>query len=299
MDGFLNVYKPLGITSSDAVLMVRKLLPRGTRVGHGGTLDPEAEGVLPVCIGKAARLFDYIIDKQKTYIAELKLGISTDTQDAVGTVIRRGDASGITREMVEAVLPHFVGDVKQVPPMYSALKRDGKRLYELARKGEEVELEARDIRIDAVTLLDMQGDVCTLQVDCGKGVYIRTLCSDIGDRLGCGGHMLTLKRSRAGAFDGADALMPDMIRSAAAQGTLEEKLMPLDYPLSHYPMLDLDGECTHAVKNGNPIPPEKVSGGFAVGTVLRVYLEGRFAGMGEITEDGGLRFRAMLMTFEA
>ncbi len=299
MDGFLNVYKPLGITSSDAVLMVRKLLPRGTRVGHGGTLDPEAEGVLPVCIGKAARLFDYIIDKQKTYIAELKLGITTDTQDAVGNVIRTGDASGITKEMVEAVLPRFIGDIKQVPPMYSALKRDGKKLYELARKGEEVELEARDVHIHDISFSEMQGDVCKLKVDCGKGVYIRTLCNDIGEALGCGGHMLGLKRSRAGVFDETDALTPDEIRAAAADGTLEEKLLPLDAPLSQFPLVELDGECTHAVKNGNPVPAEKVHTDREPGAVVRVYLEGRFAGMGEITEDGGLRFRAMLMNFEA
>ena len=142
MNGFLNINKPAGRTSSDAVVFVRKRLPRGTAVGHGGTLDPEARGVLPVCVGQATRLFDYIIDKQKTYVARLKLGIETDTQDATGQVVRELPVHAGEAE-VRAALPDFVGEIELVPPMYSALKRDGQRLYKLARRGEAVSLEPR------------------------------------------------------------------------------------------------------------------------------------------------------------
>ena len=157
MDGFLNVNKPLGRTSSDVVVFVRRRLPKGTRVGHGGTLDPEASGVLPVCVGAAARLFDYIIDKQKTYVATLQLGQETDTQDATGQVVRECPVS-VTEEDVRRVLGNFTGVIRQVPPMYSAIKKDGKRLYQLARKGESVEIPARECRVDGVQLMQILGE---------------------------------------------------------------------------------------------------------------------------------------------
>ena len=180
MDGFINVNKPLGKTSSDVVVYVRRRLPRGTRVGHGGTLDPEASGVLPVCVGGAARLFDYIIDKEKTYIATLRLGIVTDTQDAGGAVIQTREVSARLEDVARA-LPHFEGEIEQIPPMYSAIKKDGKRLYQLARNGESVEIPARKCRVYGIELLEDLGDNrYKLRVRCGKGVYIRTLCHDIG-----------------------------------------------------------------------------------------------------------------------
>ena len=145
MDGFLNILKPPGMSSGDMVFQARRLLPRGTRVGHGGTLDPDAAGVLPVCVGRAARLFDYIIDKQKTYIAELRLGVVTDTQDASGAVLERRDASTVTEADVRAALPRFTGTISQIPPMYSALKRGGQKLCDLARRGESLELRQGDV----------------------------------------------------------------------------------------------------------------------------------------------------------
>ena len=150
LNGFLNMLKPPGMSSSDLVTFVKRRLPKGTRVGHGGTLDPDAAGVLPVCIGRATRLFDYIIDKQKEYIAELNLGVATDTQDATGAPVSVSDASHITPDDVRAVLPRFTGTIQQVPPAFSAIKRDGRRMYDLARKGQAVELEAREVQVDAV-----------------------------------------------------------------------------------------------------------------------------------------------------
>ena len=206
MNGFLIANKPTGITSSNLVVFVRKRLPRGTAIGHGGTLDPEASGVLPLCIGSATRLFDYIIDKKKTYVAEVQLGAITDTQDATGSVIETR-AVEATENDLRAVLAEFVGEIEQIPPMYSAIKRGGQRLYQLARRGETIEVEPRKCRVEGVELMGQTGENrYRIRVDCGKGVYIRTLCHDIGLRLGCGAHMASLQRTAAGVFTLENAL---------------------------------------------------------------------------------------------
>lgn len=294
MDGFINVNKPLGKTSSDVVVYVRRRLPRGTRVGHGGTLDPEASGVLPVCVGGAARLFDYIIDKEKTYIATLKLGVVTDTQDASGTVVETRDVSATADDVIRA-LPHFEGEIAQIPPMYSAIKKDGKRLYQLARQGETVEIPARKCRVHGIELLEDLGDNrYKLRVRCGKGVYIRTLCHDIGAYLGCGGHMATLERVAAGAFRIEDALTLEEIDALYQAGRLEEALMPMDFPIGHIPRIDVDAERMHAVKNGNPLRQKWIEGEAPEGPV-RIYIGGEFCGIGEKDAEGTIRFRAMLL----
>ncbi|MBE5809264.1 MAG: tRNA pseudouridine(55) synthase TruB [Clostridiales bacterium] len=295
MDGFLVANKPRGMTSSDVVVTVRRLLPRGTAIGHGGTLDPEASGVLPLCIGKATRLFDYVIDKKKTYVAELQLGVETDTQDATGNVVRTSPITA-DREALLDVLPTFTGDIEQIPPMYSAIKQNGKRLYKLARSGEIVERPARRCHVDDIRLTAALGeDRYRIEVDCGKGVYIRTLCHDIGNALGCGGHMAALTRMRAGLFDLQHALTPDEIRRAAQEGALEAKLYALDAPIEHLPKVTVGPEAAHAVKNGNPLRPQWLTGdSLRVGEAARIYLEDRFAGIGEAREDGCVRFRCML-----
>ena len=294
MNGFLNVNKPTGRTSSDAVVFVRKRLPRGTAVGHGGTLDPEACGVLPVCVGRATRLFDYIIDKQKTYVARLKLGVATDTQDATGRVIETRPVTATAGD-VRAVLPRFIGDIEQVPPMYSALKRDGERLYKLARRGESVELKPRACRVDGIEYLgDEGGDVHLLKIDCGKGVYMRTLCHDIGRALGCGGHMLTLERTAAGIFRIEDALTLEAIDELSRTGALRDALLPLDAPLGHLPAVRVGEAARHAVINGNPIKARWLDGPVPAADAVRVYLNDTFAGIGSPLEDGSVKFRAML-----
>ena len=294
MNGFLIVNKPTGRTSSDAVVFVRKRLPRGTSVGHGGTLDPEASGVLPVCVGSATRLFDYIIDKQKTYVARLKLGVETDTQDATGQVVYTLPVN-VGEKEVREVLPRFIGDIEQVPPMYSALKRDGQRLYKLARKGETVALEPRKCRVDNIEYLGCEGDdVHLLKIDCGKGVYIRTLCHDIGRALGCGGHMLTLERTAAGIFKIEDALMLDAIDRLVQAGALAQALIPLDAPLGHLPEVRVGEACRHAVINGNPLKPQWLDRPAPECDAVRVYLNGAFAGIGQPQSDGSVKFKAML-----
>ena len=294
MNGFLIVNKPTGRTSSDAVVFVRKRLPRGTAVGHGGTLDPEASGVLPVCVGSATRLFNYIIDKQKTYVARLKLGVETDTQDATGRVVATMPVTAGETE-VRAVLKDFIGEIEQVPPMYSALKRDGQRLYKLARRGETVALEPRKCRVDDIEYLGYEGDdTHLLRIKCGKGVYIRTLCHDIGRALGCGGHMLTLERTAAGIFRIEDALTPEQIDALAREGKLESALLPLDQPLEHLPAVRVGDQCRHAVKNGNPLKAQWLDAPAPACDAVRVYLNDAFAGIGQPQPDGSVKFKAML-----
>ena len=294
MNGFLNVYKPTGRTSSDVVVFVRKRLPRGTAVGHGGTLDPEASGVLPVCVGSATRLFDYIIDKRKVYVARLKLGVETDTQDATGQVIAQHTVDAGEAE-IRAVLPRFTGNILQVPPMYSALKRDGKRLYQLARKGESVALEPRPCQVDAIEYSCHEGgDVHVLRITCGKGVYIRTLCHDIGRALGCGAHMQSLERVAAGIFDIESALTPAQVDALATAGRLQEALVPLDAPLAHLPLVRVGDRCRHAVLNGNPLRSAWLSQPAPQVEAVRVYLNDEFAGIGAPQPNGDVKFRAML-----
>ena len=294
MNGFLNLNKPTGRTSSDVVVFVRKRLPRGTAVGHGGTLDPEASGVLPVCVGSATRLFDYIIDKRKVYVARIRLGIETDTQDATGQVVAQRPVN-VGEDDILGLLPRFTGEIMQVPPMYSALKRDGKRLYQLARRGESVALEPRPCHVEAIEYLGSEGDgVYRLRISCGKGVYIRTLCHDIGRALGCGAHMQTLERVAAGIFRIESALTPDQVDALFAQGRLSEALTPLDAPLSHLPEVRVGERCRHAVVNGNPLRAAWLDRPCPEAEVVRVYLNDEFAGIGAPQPDGDIKFRAML-----
>ena len=294
MDGFLVLNKPLGKTSSDCVVFVRKRLPRGTAIGHGGTLDPMASGVLPVCVGAATRLFDYIIDKQKTYVAELQLGVVTDTQDATGAVVETRSVN-VTEADVRAALPRFIGEIWQTPPMYSAIKRGGKRLYELARRGESVEIAPRACRVDDVRLTASLGNGrYRLEVDCGKGVYIRTLCHDIGAYLGCGGHMASLARTRAGVFTLENALTLEEVDALGAEG-LEARLLPMDAAIAHLSAVRVEARHRAAVRNGMPLRPEWLDAPAPQAEALRVYVGGEFAGIGAPREDGSVRFRAMLL----
>lgn len=294
MNGFLNIDKPLGMTSSDVVVFVRKRLEKGTRVGHGGTLDPDASGVLPLCVGRATRLFDYIIEKEKTYVTVLKLGVETDTQDASGQIVRQCPVTSGAAD-VQTVLPEFIGEIEQIPPMYSAIKKNGKRLYQLARKGETVEVAPRACLVHGITLAENMGENrYRLRIRCGKGVYIRTLCHDIGARLGCGGHMASLERVAAGAFRIEDALSLARVDELARSGSLASALLPMDYPLVHIPAVFVGEEAAHAVKNGNPLKSVWVQSPAPTG-IVRVYLMDRFCGMGFVEPNGDVRFKAMLL----
>jgi len=253
MNGILNIDKPPGMTSHDVVARVRRLAHL-KRVGHAGTLDPDATGVLLVCLGAATRLSDFLADEGKEYRATLALGVTTTTEDASGEVLMRADASHLIETDLAAVLPRFVGDVSQIPPMVSAVHHEGRRLYQLAREGVTVERAARTIRIDAIGLLDfMPGEVATatLDVACGKGTYIRTLCADLGAALGVGGHMATLRRTRVGGFGIQTATPLTDLTEENLPGRLVSPADALDRLPAHRAETEADGD---AIRHGRALP---------------------------------------------
>ena len=249
IDGILNIDKPYGITSMDVVRRLKRASGQ-RRVGHGGTLDPIATGVLPICFGQATRLMENVVGGSKTYFATVELGASTDTYDALGEVTERRDASGIALGDVERAVWAFAGEIQQMPPMYSALKRDGKRLYDLARAGIEVEREPRSVVAHAIALNDWAPPVATLQVDCGKGFYMRSLAHDLGQALGCGGHLKTLARLRNGIFTVSDALSLDEAEERFADGSWREVVHSPDAVLGEMRALIVGTRLEEMIRNG-------------------------------------------------
>ena len=251
MDGVFNIYKEKGFTSHDVVAVVRKTVHM-KKVGHGGTLDPAAEGVLPVCLGRATKLTDYIMEGQKTYLAELTLGVTTDTQDATGQVLKQRPVT-VSREALETAVAGFIGEIWQVPPMYSARKVNGKKLYDLARNGEEVERQARKIRIFNIEVEEYSCPKAKLLVTCGKGTYIRTLCADLGEALGCGGHMSALTRTAVGRFTLENALTLDQLKTLAEAGRAEEALLGVEEALAGYGKAVVLPKYEKLLQNGAPL----------------------------------------------
>jgi len=248
MNGILIIDKPADWTSFDVIAKLRGML-KEKRIGHGGTLDPMATGVLPVFVGRATRAAEFCENAEKEYVAGLRLGLVTDTQDTTGQTLSE-HAVLVTKKDLEAVLPRFLGAQMQIPPMYSAIKQDGRKLYELARKGVEVPRPARGITIPTIELLDGGGSEYVLRVVCSKGTYIRTLCHDIGAALGCGGVMSSLRRTRAGAFSIDMAHTLDEIQSAVSTCQTGKLVKPVDSLFSEYPSVSLDEAETRKVKNG-------------------------------------------------
>ncbi len=255
MDGIINVYKEKGYTSHDVVAKLRGIL-RMKKIGHTGTLDPDAEGVLPVCLGKATKLCDLLTDKTKTYQAVLLLGQETDTQDTTGEVLAQYPVNATEEEVREAV-ESFLGPYMQVPPMYSALKVNGKKLYELARAGKEVEREARPVEILEIHVDSIELPRVTMTVTCSKGTYIRTLCYDIGRKLGCGGCMEHLLRTRVDRFELADSLKLSQIEEFRDRGEVENHVIAVDEVFAGLPAYTaVPGDGDKLVHNGNPFPIE-------------------------------------------
>jgi len=261
MNGIIIIDKPADWTSHDVIAKLRGVLKQ-KRIGHGGTLDPMATGVLPVFIGRATRAAEFCENAEKEYIAELQLGIITDTQDITGNILQKNEVS-ITAEDLAAILPRFTGAIKQIPPMYSAVKKDGKKLYELARKGIDVPREPRNVYISKLEQCHSDSPSQGLQSDetknankfmlrivCSKGTYIRTLCHDIGAALGCGGTLSALRRTRAGVFKIEDAHALDDVISAALTDSVSTLIKPVDSIFSDYPSLTLDQLEVSKAKNG-------------------------------------------------
>lgn len=295
MDGILNILKPPDMTSFDVVAFLRGVL-RIKKIGHAGTLDPGAVGVLPVCIGKATKAIEYMMEKDKVYRTELTLGADTDTQDSTGTVLNTWDAD-LTEESVREAFKSFVGTYGQVPPMYSAVKVNGKKLYELARSGITVEREAREVEIHSLDILSIERDRDTVgerrmrvlfDVHCSKGTYIRTLCADIGKALNCGGHMSFLLRSRSGVFEISGALTLEEVKQLEETGALGDRLIKVEKVFGDFEAIVLEGQEEKRFLNGQRFKYDK---GPAKCGLVRVYGPGQvFLALGKLvpSQDGML-----------
>ncbi len=252
MDGILNINKPQGKTSFSIVAMIKRLTGE-RRVGHAGTLDPAATGVLPVCLGRGTRVVEFLVDATKAYRAQIELGLATDTYDATGKVTYKGDSAGITRKQLESALASFRGLIQQTPPMYSALKHQGKPLYELARAGISIERESRPVKIHSLELLDWQPPVVTIEVVCGKGTYIRSLAHDLGQVLGCGATLKSLVRLRCGFFDIKDAVSVSQLEDAFRYGYWQHFVYPLDIVLLNWSAMVVSDDTGRVIRNGSPV----------------------------------------------
>ncbi len=249
MDGILIIDKSLGETSFGVVAAVRRLC-RERRVGHAGTLDPLASGVLPVCVGKATRVVEYLMEHSKKYRAEVEFGVVTDTGDAEGQITKRGDAAAVDANAVALALSRFRGPIQQTPPMFSALKHNGKRLYEMARAGITVDRPSRTVEIYAIDLVSWAPPVATIEVTCSRGTYIRSLAHDLGQDLACGAYLKNLSRLRYGPFDIADAISLPRLAEAVGDGDWSRLLSPLDSVMSHLPALTATADEADAIRHG-------------------------------------------------
>ncbi|MGR1220170.1 tRNA pseudouridine(55) synthase TruB [Metapseudomonas otitidis] len=292
VSGILILDKPRGMSSNQALQKVRWLL-NAEKAGHTGSLDPLATGVLPLCFGEATKFSQYLLDADKGYETVAQLGVTTTTGDAEGEVLERRDVT-VGRDELEAALGRFRGEIQQVPPMYSALKKDGQPLYKLARAGEVVEREARSVTIARLELLAFDSTKATLSVSCSKGTYIRTLVEDLGQVLGCGGHVAELRRTQAGPFNLSQAISLEELEKAHAEGgneALDRFLLPSDSGLEHWPLVQLSEHSAYYWLHGQPVrAPEAPKFG-----MLRVQDHtGRFIGIGEVSDDGRMAPRRLI-----
>ncbi|MEG2380082.1 MAG: tRNA pseudouridine(55) synthase TruB [Oscillospiraceae bacterium] len=270
LNGIINIYKPKGITSHDVVYKLRKILGI-KKIGHTGTLDPDAKGVLPMCIGRATKTADLLTAADKQYIAEVTLGSRTDTLDATGEILE-SSAVNVTKEDIAMVVKGFVGEIEQIPPMYSAIKINGKKLYELAREGKEVERKSRTVLIGSVEILDynLSDKKFTMRVDCSKGTYIRTLCDDIGEKLGCFAHMSALERTKSGRFDLEHSVTLDEVERKFSNGDVSF-LTPIDEVFAEYPKIIITAPKVKKMCNGVNV----VVAGLEEGMTYRIYDEAK------------------------
>lgn len=292
VSGIILLDKPRGFTSNAALQKVRWLL-NAEKAGHTGSLDPLATGVLPLCFGEATKFSQYLLEADKGYETVAQFGVTTTTADAEGDVVERKPVD-ISLQQIEALLPQFRGDLQQVPPMYSALKRDGQPLYKLARAGEVVEREPRSVTIARLDLLSFEADRARLAVSCSKGTYIRTLVEDLGQALGCGAHVAELRRTQAGPFDLTQTVSLEELERVHTEGGAEAVdafLKPVDSGLDHWPLLQLSEHSAFYWLHGQPVrAPEAPKFG-----MLRVQdHRGRFIGIGEVSEDGRIAPRRLI-----
>jgi len=279
INGIINVYKERGFTSHDVVAKMRGICGQ-KKIGHTGTLDPYATGVLPVCLGNGTKLCDVLTDKDKEYVAELLLGEETDTQDVTGEVLRRAEVM-VSEQQVQEVISGFVGEYMQIPPMYSAIKIGGKKLYELAREGKTVEREARKVEIKEIEILAMNLPVVRMRVVCSKGTYIRTLCNDIGEKLGCFGTMQSLERTRVGRFSIQEAITLGQLQELKEQGNISSCVTTVENYFSDLPEVKVKKEYKKLIDNGNSFRVDNTVGEKQTEDMqnVRAYCEDVFYGL--------------------
>ena len=291
LDGILILDKPVGLTSNQALQRVKRML-RARKAGHCGSLDPLATGVLPLCLGQATKFSSYLLEADKTYLATCRLGQTTTTADAEGEIIEAREVE-VNRAQIEAVLPRFRGEIMQIPPMYSALKHQGKRLYQLARAGQEVEREPRAVTIHKLELCEYDGLKLKLEVCCSKGTYIRSLAQDIGEALGCGAHLTALRRRMANPFVERDSITLEQLQHMAEKDEIDALLLPVSAALNQFPELNLDARESERIRQGKVLSlnPEVTAG------LYRLNLEnGEFLGLGEAFPDGQLKAKRLMNT---
>lgn len=295
ISGVLLLDKPRGGSSNHALQNVKRLFG-AAKAGHTGSLDPLATGMLPVCFGEATKISAFLLDADKRYRLECQLGVSTTTGDSEGEVLETLDASAITEQVVKAILPEFIGDIEQIPPMYSALKHNGERLYKLARQGIEVERKPRSVTIYDIDFLSLVTDeqqrlILQLEVGCSKGTYVRTLVEDIAKKISCCAHITALRRLSVGPYEG-EMLTMEQLTEMAEQGhdALDEALQPIDSGVAHWPDVHLGADAAFYVRQGQPVMvPHAPTEGW-----VRIYDQSQFLGLGEIQDDGMVAPRRMI-----
>ncbi|MFP5301434.1 tRNA pseudouridine(55) synthase TruB [Cobetia sp. SIMBA_158] len=291
IDGVLLLDKPKGMSSNYALQMARRLY-QAQKAGHTGTLDPMATGLLPVCFGEATKFSSHLLEADKVYRARIKFGQVTDTGDAEGTVIREREIPEIAQAELDAVLDRFRGEIDQVPPMYSALKHQGRPLYELARQGIEIERAVRRVTIYNMALLARHSDGIEIEVAVSKGTYIRSLAEDIGEALGCGAHLTALRRLKTGPFTGDAMLDFERLEALADQQAREGVLLPVDILLDHLPRLDITAEMARMILRGQQA--ETTTGSLEVDSLARVYQDQQLLGLVRIAAEGVIAPRRLL-----
>lgn len=291
MNKIVNILKPTGMTSHDVVSCVRRIL-NIKKVGHTGTLDPDAAGVLPICLGRATKVSELILNKDKSYICELTLGIETDTYDSSGTILYRNDGCSIDKSKIVQAFKLQEGEIDQIPPVYSALKVGGKKICDLARKGkaDSIEIKPRKVNIKKIDILNISDNKITFYVECSKGTYVRSICHDVGAYLGCGGHMSFLLRTSSGRFDLENSITLEQLEEFSKNGTLDEYLYDVDYVLNNLLEADLKPSAKKYYTNGGTIDSKR----FTVKGLknhdektylVRVYCQNIFIGVGKISKD--------------
>jgi len=293
INGILLFDKPIGM-SSNAVLQRVKRIFNARKAGHTGSLDPLATGLLPICLGEATKMSGFLLDADKRYQVTIKLGIKTNTADAEGEAILTREVGNYSEGDLELVLAEFLGDIEQIPPMYSALKKDGQPLYKLARKGIEVERKVRNITIHSIEMLAAEDDLLALDVHCSKGTYIRTLAEDIGERLGCGAHVAVLRRLSVGPFSGENMITPVQLENIAEEGgfeALDQLLLPMENALVNWPEVRLSQDVAFFLKRGQAVVIPQAP---REGLVKLFAEENVFLGVGYIMDDGRVAPRRLL-----